>query len=74
MRKILLSTLAATTLFSAALLATRAAATTSTEPATSAAALHALVREAAVVCGGSGCNVVQTKQVKQRKLQWLGHG
>jgi hypothetical protein len=63
MRKILLSALAATTLLSTGLLASRAAATTT------------LIREAAVVCGGgNGCNVVQTKGSKQRKLQWLGHG
>jgi 5-enolpyruvylshikimate-3-phosphate synthase len=63
MHKILLSALAATTLLSAGLLASRAAATTT------------LIREAAVVCGGgNGCNVVQTKGAKQRKIQWLGHG
>jgi hypothetical protein len=63
MRKILLSALAATTLLSTGLLASRAAATTT------------LIHEAAVVCGGgNGCNVVQTKGSKQRKLQWLGHG
>jgi hypothetical protein len=63
MRKILLSAIAATTLLSAGLLASRAAATTP------------FIREAAVVCGGgNGCNVVQTKGGKQRKLQWLGHG
>jgi hypothetical protein len=62
MRKILLSALAATTLLSAGLLASRAAATTS----------GSLVRVAAVVCGGTGCNVVQTKGTKQRKLNWLG--
>jgi hypothetical protein len=74
MRKILLSALAATTLLSAGLLATRAAATTSTEAATAMAAPHALLRTASIVCGGSGCNVVQTKPLKHRKLQWLGHG
>jgi hypothetical protein len=73
MRKILLSALAATTLLSAGMLASRAAATTSSEAAT-AAASQAPVREASIVCGGVGCNVVQTKGVKHRKLQWLGHG
>jgi hypothetical protein len=38
------------------------------------AASQPLVREASIVCGGAGCNVVQTKPVKHRKLQWLGHG
>ncbi len=74
MRKILLSALAATTLFSAGLLVTRAAAMTSTEAAGVATAPHAVVRTSSIVCGGVGCNVVQTKAVKQRKLQWLGHG
>jgi hypothetical protein len=62
MRKILLSALAATTLLSAGLLASRAAATTS----------DSHVRVAAVVCGGTGCNVVQTKGGKPRKMNWLG--
>ena len=64
MRKILLSALAATTLLSAGLLASRAAATTS----------DSRVRLAAIICGGTGCNVVQTRGAKQRKLIWLGHG
>lgn len=33
-----------------------------------------LVREAAIVCGGNGCNTVQTKAQKRRKFQTLGHG
>lgn len=73
MRKILLSALATTTLLSAGMLASRAAATTALEAAT-AVAPQALMREASIVCGGVGCNVVQTKGVKHRKLQWLGHG
>lgn len=73
MRKILLSTLAATTLLSAGALASRAAAATSLEAAPTVAP-QALMREASIVCGGVGCNVVQTKAVKHRKLQWLGHG
>jgi hypothetical protein len=74
MRKILLSALATTTLLSAGLFASRAAATTSIATTIVAAAPDALVREAAILCGGNGCNVVQTKGAKQRKLQWLGHG
>ncbi|HUC50583.1 MAG TPA: hypothetical protein VMA30_14470 [Xanthobacteraceae bacterium] len=70
MRKFLLSALVATIL-SAGPLATRAAAMPLTGVT---AAPHALVRMASVVCGGSGCNVVQTKGPKGRKLQWLGHG
>jgi hypothetical protein len=65
MRKILLSALAATTLLSAGLLASRAAAATAPD---------ARIRVAAIVCGGVGCNVVQTKGSKQKKLIWLGHG
>ena len=66
MRKILLSALAVTTLLSAGLLASRAAA--------AAAAPDSRIRVAAIVCGGVGCNVVQTKGAKQKKLIWLGHG
>jgi hypothetical protein len=29
--------------------------------------------EAAVLCGGSGCNVVQTKPLQHRKFQTLGY-
>jgi hypothetical protein len=65
MRKFLLSALAATTLLSAGLLASRAAAATSSD---------SRVRVAAIVCGGVGCNVVQTRGTKQKKLIWLGHG
>lgn len=64
MRKVLLSALAVITLLSTGLLASRAAATTP----------NSHVRVAAIVCGGVGCNVVQTKGSKQKKLIWLGHG
>jgi hypothetical protein len=73
MRKVLLSALATTVMLSAILVASRATAA-SIESATPAAAPNGLIREASIVCGGNGCNVVQTKGVKQRKLQWLGHG
>jgi hypothetical protein len=74
MRKILLSALAATTMLSAGLLASRAAASTSDRLAAVARATNAPLRVAAVICGSGGCNAVQTKQVRQKKLQWLGHG
>jgi hypothetical protein len=74
MRKILLSTVAATTLLSAGLLATRAAAATPAETVIAVSAPDALVREASILCGGNGCNVVQTKPTNKKKLQWLGHG
>jgi succinate dehydrogenase/fumarate reductase flavoprotein subunit len=74
MRKILLSALAATTMLSAGLLASRAAASTSDSLAVAVSTTNASLRIAAVVCGSGGCNAVQTKQVRQKKLQWLGHG
>jgi hypothetical protein len=74
MRKILLSALAATTVLSAGLLASRAAASTSDSLAAAVRPTNAPLRVAAVICGSGGCNAVQTKQVRQKKLQWLGHG
>jgi hypothetical protein len=74
MRKILIPAVAAVTMLSVGLLASRAAASTSENPTAVARASNAPLRVAAVVCGGGGCNSVQTKQVRQRKLQWLGHG
>jgi hypothetical protein len=73
MRKILLSALAAATIVSAGLIASRVAAMAPDAPAGLPAA-HAQLRVAAIVCGSNGCGVVQTKAMKQRKLQWLGHG
>jgi hypothetical protein len=73
MRRILLSTLAAATIVSVGLIASRAAAMAPEAPAAVTAA-HAQLRVAAIVCGSNGCGVVQTKAMKQRKLQWLGHG
>jgi hypothetical protein len=72
MRKFLLSTLAAATIVSVGLIASRAAAMAPAVPAAATAA-HAQLRVASIVCGGNGCNVVQTKGLKHRKLQWLGH-
>jgi hypothetical protein len=41
---------------------------------TAATVAHAQIRMASIVCGSNGCGVVQTKALKRRKLQWLGHG
>jgi len=46
---------------------------TPTAPAL-ATAEAALVREAAVVCGGNGCGPVQTSAKHKRKFIPLGHG
>jgi hypothetical protein len=73
MRKLLLSTLAAATVVSVGLLASRAAAMAPAAPAV-ATVVHAQIRMASIVCGSNGCGVVQTKALKHRKLQWLGHG
>jgi hypothetical protein len=74
MRKTLLSALAATTILSAGMLASRAAAMTSAVSAGTVTASDAPDRVASILCGSNGCGVVQTKQVKRRKLMWLGHG
>jgi hypothetical protein len=72
MRKALL-TLATATILSAGILADHAAATISSMGSSSTAtAGQSLVREAAIVCGGSGCNPVQTKARQKRKLIPLG--
>jgi hypothetical protein len=73
MRRILLSALAAVTMVSVGLVASRAAAM-APEASAGVTAAHAQLRVAAIVCGSNGCGVVQTKAVKHRKLQWLGHG
>jgi len=56
------------------MLASRAEALTATTPSAIAAATSRLVREAAIVCGGNGCNPVHTKAQQKRKFQTLGHG
>ena len=73
MPKTLLTALAAATILAAGLPANRAAATTAAASAHGMASAN-LIREAAVVCGGHGCNPVQTKAQKRRKFQPLGHG
>ena len=67
-----------TALVTAAILMTgmlaRADATAAAASAAVGGARAALVREAAIVCGGNGCNSVQTKAQKRRKFLTLGHG
>ncbi|HEX4040787.1 MAG TPA: hypothetical protein VHY10_03730 [Xanthobacteraceae bacterium] len=74
MRKAFLTAFATAALSSAALVGGHAAATNTTAAPASAALSQSFVREAAIVCGGNGCNPVQTKANKKRKFQTLGHG
>lgn len=74
MRKIFLTALAVTAMCSAGPIADRAEARTAAAPAAPATIKSALVREAAIVCGGNGCNPVHTKAEQKRKFQTLGHG
>lgn len=78
MRRALFRGFVAVALCAAGLAGMRAAAATVTVPAKTTATLAAPsappIREAAIVCGGNGCNAVQTKAAKRRKFQTLGHG
>ena len=75
MRKSLVAALAAVSIFAVGMPANRAEATfAAARPAPGGAATASAVREAAIVCGGNGCNAVQTKASKRRKFQTLGHG
>ena len=69
MAKMLLPALAAVLIVAGTMPIDRGAATTATSPAAIAPA-H-LIREAAVICAGNGCNVVQTKAIKHRKFKPL---
>jgi hypothetical protein len=75
MRKTFLTALATATILSGAMLAGRAE--TATAPTVSAVgATHPatpLLREAAIVCGGNGCNSVPTKAKNRRKFYPLGY-
>ncbi len=73
MSKTVLASLAAATLFAVGLLALPSEAG-SAAPSAVRFATADLVREAAIVCGGNGCNPVQTKAQQKRKFQTLGHG
>jgi len=74
MRKSLVAALAAVSIFAVGMPANRAEATSAAARPALGAATAPAVREAAIVCGGNGCNAVQTKASKRRKFQTLGHG
>jgi len=69
MAKMLLPALVAAMIVTGTIPIDRGAAATATSPAVIAPA-H-LIREAAVICAGNGCNVVQTKAMKHRKFKPL---
>ena len=71
MAKMLLPALVAAMIVTGTIPIDRGAAATATSPAVIAPA-H-LMREAAVICGGNGCNVVQTKAIKHRKFKPLDY-
>jgi len=73
MPKILSMSLVASVILAAGMHAGSAKAmSVATAPASGATT--GLVREAAIVCGGNGCNPVHTKAQSKRKFQTLGHG
>jgi hypothetical protein len=74
MHKTILTALAAATIFSGGMPVSRAEATTAATPSIVGVASSPQVREAAIICGGNGCNPIQTKAQKRRKFQTLGHG
>ena len=63
MHKTLLTALVTATLFSAGMPVTRTAAMDASP----------LVHEAAIVCGGNGCNPIHTKPEQRRKFRPLGY-
>ena len=69
MHKTLLSALAAATLFAGGTFADRAAAMPLAPPPSGAG----LIEKAAIICGGTGCAPVQTKQIQRKKFQPLGY-
>jgi len=69
MHKAFLTALAAATLFSVGMPTTRADATAIAAP--SIVGTSRLVHEAAIICGGNGCNPVHTKADKRRKFKTL---
>ena len=73
MTRTLLSAALAATILTGAMPIDRAGATAAATAAPSRVGSASLVREAAVVCGGNGCNVVQTKAQKRRQFKPLGY-
>jgi len=74
MHKVFLTALAAAIILTVGMPAKRAGAAAAPTPLLVSAATSPLVREAAIVCGGNGCNPVHTKAQTKRKFQTLGHG
>ncbi len=74
MRRLVLTAFAAAALLSAGLVGGHAAAATTSAAPAAAAASQPLVRQASIVCGGTGCNAVPTKSQKKRKFKALGNG
>lgn len=75
MRKSALTAMAALTILSGGMLVESAVAVTGDAGSNSAAAATAVpLREAAVVCGSSGCYTPQTKHQPKRNFVPLGHG
>jgi hypothetical protein len=73
MHKTFLTALAAATIFAIAMPADRAVANAAAASSVVAVASSSLVREAAIICGGNGCNPVHTKAEKRRQYQPLGY-
>ena len=71
MHKILLTALAASGFLTIAMTDQRSAAVTAATPSLAGAASSSLVRTAAIVCGGNGCNPVHTKSQKRQKFKPL---
>ncbi|MFY9693213.1 MAG: hypothetical protein WA776_18475 [Xanthobacteraceae bacterium] len=71
MHKIFLTAFAAAALFTIAMPATRAAAKAVATPST--VTISPRVHEAAIICGGNGCNPVHTKSDKRRQYKPLGY-
>ncbi len=74
MPKTILTALVAATILAVGLPADPAAPMRVATASTPGIAKANLIREATVVCGGHGCNPVQTKAQKRRKFIPLGHG
>ncbi len=68
-----LTMLIAAAILAGALPVNRAEAMMAAAPPALGVAAESLVHEAAIICGGNGCNVVQTKQQKRRKFMPLGY-
>jgi hypothetical protein len=71
MHKILLTALAAAILFAIGMPAGRAGAMAAPTVSLAGGASSSLVREAAIVCGSTGCNPVHTKSEKRSKFKPL---